>query len=121
MKKYAYIFDTVALLIFVAIGRRAHEHGITVAGMASTFWPFAIGLLAGWILIIRTNRDLTATRSGLWIVVVTVALGMVLRVVSGQGTAVTFIIVALVFQSLFLMGWRAVFGVLAQRRLGEEN
>jgi len=35
-----------------------------------------------------------------------VALGMVLRVVSGQGTALAFIGVALAFLGLFLLGWR---------------
>jgi hypothetical protein len=35
-----------------------------------------------------------------------VAVGMLLRVVAGQGTAVSFIIVALCFLGLFLLGWR---------------
>ena len=38
----------------------------------------------------------------------TVALGMVLRVVSGQGTAAAFIVVALAFLGLFLLGWRLI-------------
>jgi hypothetical protein len=33
---------------------------------------------------------------------------MVLRVVSGQGTAIAFIVVALVFLGLFLLGWRVL-------------
>jgi len=45
----------------------------------------------------------------------TVALGMVLRVVSGQGTAVTFIIVALVFLGLTQLGWRALAGLRLRR------
>ena len=36
----------------------------------------------------------------------TVTLGMILRVVSGQGTAAAFIVVALAFLGLFLLGWR---------------
>jgi hypothetical protein len=36
----------------------------------------------------------------------TVAVGMVLRVLAGQGTAFAFIIVALAFLGLFLLGWR---------------
>jgi hypothetical protein len=36
----------------------------------------------------------------------TVAVGMALRVAFGQGTAVAFIIVALGFLGLFLLGWR---------------
>jgi hypothetical protein len=33
---------------------------------------------------------------------------MVLRVVAGQGTAFAFVVVALVFLGLFLLGWRAL-------------
>ena len=40
-----------------------------------------------------------------------VALGMVLRVVSGQGTAFAFIVVALAFLGLFLLGWRMLAGL----------
>nr|WP_279472852.1 DUF3054 family protein [Actinomadura darangshiensis] len=36
------------------------------------------------------------------------ALGMVLRVVSGQGTAFAFVVVASVFLGLTLLGWRGV-------------
>ncbi len=36
----------------------------------------------------------------------TVAVGMVLRVLAGQGTAFSFIVVALIFLGLFLLGWR---------------
>ena len=36
----------------------------------------------------------------------TVAVGMILRVVAGQGTAAAFIAVALAFVGLFLLGWR---------------
>ena len=33
---------------------------------------------------------------------------MVLRVIAGQGTAFAFIVVALVFLGLFMLGWRLV-------------
>jgi hypothetical protein len=38
---------------------------------------------------------------------------MILRVVSGQGTAVTFILISLAFLGLFMLGWR----LLARRRM----
>jgi FtsH-binding integral membrane protein len=37
-----------------------------------------------------------------------VTVGMVFRVIAGQGTAVAFVIVALAFLGLALLGWRAV-------------
>jgi hypothetical protein len=39
----------------------------------------------------------------------TLAGGMLLRVVSGQGTAVSFVLVAGVVLAVFLLGWRAVY------------
>jgi Protein of unknown function (DUF3054) len=39
---------------------------------------------------------------------------MVLRVVSGQGTALAFIIVALAFLGLFLLGWRLCWRLAAR-------
>ena len=45
---------------------------------------------------------------GAWIS--TVAVGMLLRVVSGQGTAAAFIVVALAFLGLFMLGWRLLAG-----------
>jgi hypothetical protein len=50
---------------------------------------------------------------GAWLC--TVVFGMVLRVVSGQGTAVSFIIVALAFLGLFLLGWRLLWRFFARR------
>ena len=44
------------------------------------------------------------------------ALGMVFRVVSGQGTALAFTGVALAFLGLFLLGWRLLARLPALRR-----
>jgi hypothetical protein len=87
--------DLVAVALFVVIGRANHHHAETVAGFVSTAWPFAAGLLAGWVATARTAP--LAGRNGGTVCVVTVTVGMVLRVVAGQGTAVAFIAVAVVF------------------------
>jgi hypothetical protein len=116
MKKFALALDVLSLLLFVGIGRSAHQHGITVAGMASTTWPFATGLLAGWLVVWRTHCAGSAPLNGFLIVVITVALGMTLRVVSGQGTAFAFVVVALAFLTLFLVGWRTALVLVARRR-----
>jgi hypothetical protein len=44
---------------------------------------------------------------------------MTLRVVAGQGTAVAFIAVALVFVGLFLLGWRLLLRGAARLALRE--
>ncbi len=116
MKKFALIIDALFIVLFVGIGRAAHQDGLTVSGMATTTWPFATGLLVGWYVMRRTGRDATTPVGGLLIVLATVALGMVLRVVSGQGTAIAFVAVALAFLSLFLVGWRSVLALVAHHR-----
>ena len=96
----------VAVLVFVAIGRASHHHGETVAGTASTAWPFLAGLAAGWIVTRAWDRPLPLAPTGLIVWISCVAMGMVLRVVAGQGTAAAFIAVALGFLGLELLGWR---------------
>src|SRR3954451_379209 len=103
--------DLACVLVFVLIGRASHSEGETLAGLARTAWPFLAGLGAGWAAVLGLRWSGATLRAGAVIWPVTVALGMVLRVVAGQGTAFTFVIVALVFLGIFLLGWR-----LAARR-----
>ena len=108
MKKCAFLIDLLALLVFVLIGRDAHKHSFSLGGIASTLWPFASGLLIAWLVIGLRHTDGATKKSGLIIALVTVAAGMVLRVIGGQGTALTFIVVATTFLSLIFVGWRAL-------------
>ena len=99
----------------MAIGRSVHDHGLSVAGIASTAWPFFSGGAAGWIAVRWTRRPGKSFGAGIEVCVATVVIGMVLRVVSGQGTAVAFVAVAFGFLGLTMLGWRLavfVFGYL---------
>jgi hypothetical protein len=104
--RLAVVLDICCVLIFVIIGRASHTKGESLAGIASTAWPFLAGLGLGWLAARGWRRPLAIRPEGLVIWLCTVAVGMILRVVSGQGTAVAFIIVALAFLALFLLGWR---------------
>jgi hypothetical protein len=106
VRKFGFVIDLFFLLLFVGIGRSTHHDGSTIAGFANTLWPFATGLLVGWVYNEWRHRNSLIPASGLLIVLITVALGMALRVVSGQGTAISFTVVAFVFLSIFLVGWR---------------
>ena len=108
MKKNAYVIDFICVLIFVAIGRHTHKDGTSLGGMISTMWPFTAGLFAGWLALRLTRRSVTTKSSGLILTLSTVTLGMILRVISGQGTALAFVVVATVFLSSCLVGWRAL-------------
>ena len=100
------VLDVVCVLAFVIIGRASHAKGESLAGIASTSWPFLAGLGVGWLTSRAWRSPLAIRPAGLVVWLSTVAIGMVLRVVSGQGTALAFIGVALAFLALFLLGWR---------------
>jgi hypothetical protein len=108
------VLDVLCVLIFVVIGRASHTQGESLAGIASTSWPFLCGLAAGWAVSRAWRRPLALRPAGLAVWLCTVALGMVLRVVSGQGTAVAFIVVALAFLGLFFLGWRLLARLLTR-------
>jgi hypothetical protein len=117
LAKVAAVLDIGCVVIFVVIGRASHVKGESLAGIASTSWPFLCGLGAGWAAARVWRRPLRIRREGITVWLCTVAAGMVLRVVSGQGTAAAFIVVALLFLGLFLLGWRLA-GQLAARLAG---
>jgi Protein of unknown function (DUF3054) len=102
------VLDVCCVAAFVAIGRLSHGEGDTFAGFAHTFWPFLAGLAGGWLVTRAWRRPSAVWPAGLGAWLGTVALGMVLRVVAGQGTDVAFVFVALAFLGLFMLGWRLV-------------
>jgi hypothetical protein len=112
------VLDVVVVIIFCGIGRSSHDEAIA-AGLFRTAWPFTTGLLLGWLALFAATRG-RAEPLALWPSGVAAWLGalvggMALRVLAGQGTAVSFIIVAAIFLALFLLGWRAV-AWLSRRR-----
>ena len=102
----AALIDICCVLAFVIIGRASHTKGEELAGIASTAWPFLSGLAIGWAASRAWRYPSGMAPAGICAWLCTVAFGMVLRVVSGQGTAFSFIVVALAFLGLFLLGWR---------------
>jgi hypothetical protein len=118
------VVDALLVILFCAIGRRSHEEAV-LTGLLKTVWPFAIGLGIGWVVAVagagrmfgepgRTARfDGTAVwPTGVLVWLGTLCGGMLLRVISGQGTAFSFIIVATCVLALFLLGWRAAIKAL---------
>jgi len=106
--RLAVLLDCLCVLVFVIIGRASHAKGEALGGIASTAWPFLAGLAGGWLAARAWRGPFLLWPAGVGAWLGAVALGMVLRVVSGQGTAFAFIGVALAFLGLFLLGWRLV-------------
>jgi len=110
------VIDLLVVMAFVAIGRSVHDHGINPAGFASTAWPFVVGVGIGWLVVVALGRIGTSLSDGVIVSVMTVAVGMILRAVSGQGVAFAFILVALGFLGAFMLGGRAVLAGLRHVR-----
>jgi len=110
------IADCVGVLAFVGIGRAVHQKGDSLSGMASTAWPFLAGLAIGWILWRSWSAPLGPWRTGIPVALTTVAVGMLLRVWAGQGTAWPFIGVAVGFLGAVMVGWRLLAVTFLQYR-----
>ncbi|ARE32778.1 MULTISPECIES: DUF3054 domain-containing protein [Rhodococcus] len=114
MKKYApfLLIDAILVIIFCAIGRRTHEEANALAGLAKTSWPFLTGLVIGWAATFALYRDkfnaVLLVPTGVVVWLGAVVIGMILRVLSGQGTQFSFIVVATLVLGAFLLGWRAL-------------
>ena len=122
VKKYApfLLIDAILVIVFCAIGRRTHEEANALAGLAKTSWPFLTGLVIGWAATLALYRDkfnaVLLLPTGIVVWLSTVVIGMVLRVLSGQGTQFSFIVVATLVLGAFLLGWRALVPVIAKIR-----
>jgi Protein of unknown function (DUF3054) len=98
--------DVICILIFAIVGRSSHQEGTDLLGVAQTAWPFLAGCLIGTV-IGRTWRHPFALKSGVAVWLGTVIGGMTLRVLTGAGVQLSFIIIASCVLALLLIGWRA--------------
>ena len=105
----AVVVDVAFVLVFAAVGRASHDEGNAVVGVLATAWPFLVGLAVGWTLV-RWLSHQWALDIGpaISVVVATVLVGMLLRALTGQGTAPSFVLVATLVLAALLLGWRAV-------------
>lgn len=113
----AALVDAAAIIAFATMGRASHEHGLSLGGIASTALPFLVGVAIGWAacLVARRRAPLTLG-DGLGVWAGTVIGGMLLRNVTGQGTAGSFIVVAALVTGALLLGWRAARAAVVRRR-----
>ena len=113
----AFVLDVLLVVLFAAIGRRSHDESGAAAGVLSTAGPFLAGLVLGWVVSLAVRRSApVSVSSAVSVWFATVFFGMVLRVLTGRGIAVSFVIVASVVLAVFLLGWRWAAGFIARRR-----
>ncbi len=107
--------DVIGVLVFCAVGRRSHDEGLSVTGVATTAWPFLAGTAVGWLASRGWRQPTAVLPTGVLVWLCTVGVGMVLRKVSSAGVAASFVVVAASVTALLLLGWRTVVGLVVRR------
>lgn len=110
------VVDVVLVALFAVVGRLSHDEGLSLGGWWHTAWPFLAGAALGWVLLELRHRPPGAVLSGVVVWLCTVVGGMLLRQLSDQGTALPFVVVALVVLGVALVGPRALASPVGARR-----
>lgn len=119
LKRPAWLaMDVVGVLVFCAVGRRSHDEGLNVTGIAATAWPFLTGTVVGWLVSRGWRRPTAVAPTGVVVWLSTVVIGMLLRKASSAGVAASFVVVATTVTALLLLGWRVAAGLTLRRRTG---
>jgi hypothetical protein len=107
--------DVICILVFAIVGRSSHDESTDLAGVLLTAWPFLVGYLVGLLASRGWRGPLTRTVAAiLW--ASTVAVGMLLRVLTGAGVQLSFVVVATLVLGAMLLGWRGVFSLVQRAR-----
>jgi hypothetical protein len=111
----SFVFDAVLVVAFAIIGRSTHEEGLDFAGVWGTAWPFLAGLVLGWVVALAWRHPLAVWPTGVVVWAGTFLAGMLLRMTTGQGVALAFIIVAALTLAVLLIGWRGIALLMGRR------
>lgn len=113
----AFVLDLICVVLFAAGGKSAHDDSSTWWVILRIAWPYALACAIGWAFVLRRRWDPWQWRpAGVAVLASTYILGMVLRLISGRGIAIGFLVVAIVFLTATMLGWRAVLGWVNRRR-----
>ncbi|OBJ23005.1 DUF3054 domain-containing protein [Mycobacterium sp. 1245801.1] len=110
--------DVIGVLVFCAVGRRSHDEGLNITGVAVTAWPFLTGTVVGWLVSRAWRRPTAVAPTGVVVWLCTVLVGMLLRKATSAGVAASFVVVATTVTALLLLGWRVAAGLALRRRSG---
>ena len=111
----ALIVDIGCIALFAAVGRSSHGEPTTLVGLTDTAWPFLVGYLVGLVLSRGWQHPLArSTALVLW--AATVVGGMLLRLASGAGVQLSFVIVTAIVLAALLLGWRGILTLVQRGR-----
>src|SRR5208283_2037124 len=110
------VVDVIGVLVFCALGRRSHDEGLSITGVATTAWPFLTGTVVGWLASRGWRQPTAVVPTGVVVWLFTVVVGMALRKASSAGVAASFVVVAASVTAVLLLGWRVVVGLTLRHR-----
>ena len=103
------VADLVCVLVFAMAGKTSHEASTSDWVVLAIVWPYAVSVaLAHAGLLLRRRPPRRVWPEGAVVLGVTYLLGTLLRDVSGRGIAGGFLVVALLFLALTMLGWRTI-------------
>ncbi|WFR68424.1 DUF3054 domain-containing protein [Curtobacterium flaccumfaciens] len=110
----AAVIDVVLIVLFALIGRSSHGESESVLALWTTAYPFLAGWAIGYVTSGAWARPLRFWPTGVVAWILTVFVGLAIRVATGQGDVdgnplpISFVIVATIVLGVFLLGWRGV-------------
>ena len=112
------VVDVLAIVLFAVLGRRNHDEGSSIVGVLVVAWPFVAGWTIAWFAT-RLGRQPGAPVAALRALALAIPVALLLRVATERGIAPAFVVVAVVFLGVVLVGrraWFALIGGLRERR-----
>ena len=114
------VADLACVLVFAFAGKTSHEATASDWVVVAIVWPYALAVALAHVgLVSRGRQTRRIWPEGAVVLAVTYVLGMLLRAVSGRGTAVGFLVVAALFLALTMLGWRSIVQLAAGRRTSQ--
>lgn len=108
--------DLACVLALAVGGKGSHDASDSGWVVLVIAWPYALAAVLAHAWLIPTGRPTRrAWPEGAIVLGVTYALGMLLRAVSGRGLAPGFLVVAAIFLTATMLGWRGVVRLAASR------
>ncbi|MFD6179100.1 MULTISPECIES: DUF3054 domain-containing protein [unclassified Isoptericola] len=113
----AAVCDLVCVVVFTVVGTMSHATSGDLGHVAMVGLPFLVGLAVGWLASRAWRAPARVWPTGVAVWFATVALGLLLRPLTGVGgVEVSFAIVTTLFLGATMLGWRAVASLVARRR-----
>lgn len=109
------VFDVIAIAVFAVLARLAHG-GVSVAAIMDTFWPFAVGVAVGAVVIAAIKLPAASLPAGIVMWLAVAATGLIIWGIRHAAVPhISFILVASIMSGILLLGWRGVARIVSSR------